>query len=56
LKEVGFIDAEMVGETGFSSSPVTKGVLFLATKAIVPQDKPLQKDVLAREKNSSQKG
>jgi hypothetical protein len=50
------MDAEFVGETGIKSSPVTKGVLFLATKAIVPQANLLQKDVLAREKNSSQKG
>ncbi len=32
LKEVGFGDIELVGETGFNSSPVTKGVLFRARK------------------------
>jgi len=28
----GFEDIELVAETGFNSSPVTKGVLFRATK------------------------
>ena len=28
MREAGFIDAELVGETGFNSSPVTKGALF----------------------------
>jgi len=32
LKEVGFGDIELVGETSFNSSPVTKGVLFRARK------------------------
>jgi hypothetical protein len=32
LKLVGFVEAEMVCETGFNSSPVTKGVLFRAAK------------------------
>ena len=32
LKEAGFEDVEWVAETGFNSSPVTKGVLFRATK------------------------
>jgi hypothetical protein len=32
LNEVGFVDVELVGETGFKSSPVTKGVLFRARK------------------------
>lgn len=33
LNEVGFVDVELVGETGFNSSPVTKGVLFRAKKS-----------------------
>lgn len=33
LEEAGFVDAEMVGETGFNSSPITKGVLFRAVKS-----------------------
>jgi len=32
LNEVGFIDYELVADTGFNSSPVTKGVLFRARK------------------------
>lgn len=32
LKEAGFVDAELVTETGFNSSPVTKGVLFRARR------------------------
>jgi alkylhydroperoxidase/carboxymuconolactone decarboxylase family protein YurZ len=34
LKNAGFKDAEMVSETGFNSSPVTKGVLFRAVKPV----------------------
>ena len=33
LKEAGFADVEWVAETGFNSSPVTKGVLFRAKKS-----------------------
>ena len=33
LKEAGFVDPKLVGETGFNSSPVTKGVLFRARKS-----------------------
>ena len=32
LKKVGFEKAEQVGETGFNSSPKTKGVLIRAEK------------------------
>ena len=32
MDQAGFEKAEMVTETGFSSSPVTKGVLFRAVK------------------------
>jgi Predicted metal-binding protein (DUF2284) len=32
LKSVGFEKAELVGETGFNSTPKTKGVLFRAEK------------------------
>ena len=31
---VGFVDAELVSETGFNSSAVTKGMLFRATKPL----------------------
>jgi hypothetical protein len=33
MVDVGFSNAELVLETGFNSSPVTKGVLFRAVKA-----------------------
>jgi len=36
LKEVGFVDVELVAETGFNSSPVTKGVLIYAKKSDAP--------------------
>ncbi len=32
MKQAGFGDVEMVSETGFNSSPVTKGVLFRAVR------------------------
>jgi hypothetical protein len=32
MKKVGFVDAGLVAETGFNSSPITKGVLLRATK------------------------
>ena len=32
LKRVGFEKTELVGETGFNSTPKTKGVLFRAQK------------------------
>ncbi len=33
LQEAGFMGVELVAETGFNSSPVTKGVLFRAVKS-----------------------
>ena len=35
LEEVGFADIEWVAETGFNSSPVTKGALFRARKPTI---------------------
>jgi hypothetical protein len=32
MSEAGFIDSELVKETGFNSSPVTRGALFQAEK------------------------
>jgi hypothetical protein len=32
MKEVGFAEVELAGETGFNSSPITKGALFRAIK------------------------
>jgi hypothetical protein len=34
LERVGFMEVEMVGETGFNSSAVTKGVLIRALKPL----------------------
>lgn len=34
LQQIGFEDAELVAETGFNSSPKTKGVLICAKKPI----------------------
>jgi len=33
LEKIGFEKPELVGETGFNSSPKTKGVLFRAGKS-----------------------
>ena len=35
IREVGFADLELVAETSFNRSPVTKGVLFRARKPAV---------------------
>ncbi len=35
LKQAGFTDIELLAETGFNSSPVTKGALFRATKPVI---------------------
>jgi hypothetical protein len=32
MKSAGFDDVALIGETGFNSSPITKGALFRATK------------------------
>jgi hypothetical protein len=34
IKKARFVDAELVGETGFDSSPVTKGVLIRARRPL----------------------
>jgi arsenite methyltransferase len=34
MREAGFIDTALVGETGFNSSPVTKGVSFKANRKV----------------------
>ena len=44
LKKVGFEKAELVGETGFNSSPKTKGVLFRAEKPTNSMDVQVAKD------------
>ena len=36
MRQAGFADVEMVSETGFNSSAVTKGFLFRAVKPAVP--------------------
>jgi len=51
LKEAGFVDAEVVGETGFDSSPVTKGMLFRARKPTISEVRRFDmqtKDVLSK--------
>jgi len=37
MKQAGFAEVEMVSETGFNSSPITKGVLFRAAKQVDDQ-------------------
>jgi len=49
LRQAEFEEAEIVTETGFNSSPVTKGALFRAVKplaaAVVPGEPVLQEEV-----------
>jgi len=35
MREAGFKEVEQVAETGFNSSPVTRGVLFRAKKSTI---------------------
>ncbi len=35
LNEAGFVEVELIAETGFNSSPVTKGVLFRAGRSAI---------------------
>jgi hypothetical protein len=35
MKEVGFAGVELAAETGFNSSPITKGALFRAVKPAI---------------------
>jgi hypothetical protein len=37
MEKVGFVDVELVGETGFDSSPATKGALLRARKRITSE-------------------
>jgi alkylhydroperoxidase/carboxymuconolactone decarboxylase family protein YurZ len=37
MKEVGFAEVELAAETGFNSSPITKGALFRAVKPAFSQ-------------------
>ena len=50
LKEAGFVNEQMVAETGFNSSPKTKGALFRAAKAvgIVKVKRKAQADPLSK--------
>ena len=47
MEKVGFVDVEFAGETGFDSSPVTRGTLFRARKAITFGAKILYEPVMA---------
>jgi hypothetical protein len=35
FRQTGFTEIEFVAETGFNSSPITKGALFRATKPLI---------------------
>ena len=54
MKQAGFVDAEMVSETGFNSSPVTKGALLRASKpsVAIPQQRTDAMDTLVSIRNS----
>lgn len=47
MEKVGFVDVEFVGETRLDSSPVTRGTLFRARKAITSGTKIIYKPVMA---------
>jgi hypothetical protein len=47
LEKVGFHNVELIGETGFNSTPKTKGVLLRAKKPALPA-KPLEPPANAR--------
>ena len=56
FKHAGFVDIELVADTGFNSSPVTKGALFLAQKklqenalASLAQEKAVETHILDEE-------
>lgn len=42
LKKAGFVEEQMVTETGFNSSPKTRGALFRAAKAAAHPLRPDQ--------------
>jgi len=46
FRQVGFTNSEFVAQTGFNSSPVTKGALFRATKPVIPMTKEQEKPLL----------
>jgi len=50
LQKAGFADEQMVAETGFNSSPKTKGTLFRAAKAAstVKEKSKAQADPLSK--------
>ena len=47
FQKVGFSDVEVVGETGFNSSPVTEGILFRAIKSTVSKANVIQEKAIA---------
>jgi hypothetical protein len=47
LEKVGFHNVELIGETGFNSTPKTKGVLLRAKKPALPA-KPVKPPANAR--------
>jgi hypothetical protein len=47
MEKVGFVDVELVGETGLDSSPVTRGTLFRAGKGITSRTKIIGDPVMA---------
>ena len=52
FKQAGFVDMELVADTGFNSSPITKGALFRATKpvSIVKEKEEVMEDSLSKYK------
>jgi hypothetical protein len=52
MEKVGFVDAELVNETGFNSSPATKGALFRARKRIT-SEATISRDPIASDRDDT---
>jgi hypothetical protein len=54
LNKAGFVDVELVAETGFNSSPVTKGVLVRAKKSEISDVRRYKETKAVNEEKSGQ--
>jgi hypothetical protein len=47
MEKIGFVDADLVGKTGFDSSAATRGALFRARKGITSEARILGDPIAA---------
>ncbi len=52
MEKVGFVNVEFIGETGFNSSPVTRGALFRARKGI-SSEATISRDSIAADQDDT---